>query len=317
MNELIKNDEIRVLVKAISSNLIRAQREEGRDLNSRNRYLEAAGSDSILLGRLLLDEYNNKVESSEYFLSGGRSFEESGALNPSRTCYEKVIEIGLQDFRDFAKEGLERIEKPEQRRVNLNTKEGRLNGLDHIVWKYKGLNTIQAYEYMKKDFGIELSRSTIRAYAHELEERERVAIWGGPQGRIYHIYPNLANLATRKDYYGDETIISGAIENRVTPSFKIQFQNWRYNKEIFVLNGSKRPKWLMTVDMNAYIKNLEKLTKAGYSLKVVGVLQNFQSLAVNGYKIIRSQYQDVLDSRVLIDYNTGEQLYNRLDSGVS
>ncbi len=317
--ELIKNDDVRALVKAISSNLIRAQREEGRDLNSRNRYLEAAGSDSILLGRLLLDEYNNKVESSEYFLSAGRSFEESGALNPSRTCYEKVIEIGLLEFKDLANEGFERIEKSEseQRRINLNTKEGRLNALDHIVWKYKGLNTIQAYEFMKEDFGRELSKSTIRAYARELDERKRVVIWGGPQGRPYHIYPNLANLATRKDYYGDPTIISGEIENRVTPSFKIQFQNWKYNKEIFVLNGSKKPKWLMTVDMNAYIQNIEKLTKTGYSLKVVGVLQNPQSLAGNGYKIITSKYQDILDSRVLIDYNTGEQLYNRLDSEVS
>lgn len=309
MKELIKNDEIRALVKAISSNLIRAQREEGRDLNYRNRYLEAAGSDSILLGRLLLDEYNNKVESSEYFLSAGHSFEESGALNPSRTCYEKVIEIGLQDFKDIASEGLEGIEKLEHRRIDLNTKEDRLNGLDHIVWTYKGLNTIQAVEYMKKDFGLELSRSTIRTYARELEERKRVAIWGGPQGRIYHIYPNLANLATRKDYYGDETVISGSIEDRV--SFKIQFQNWRYNKEIFVLNGSKRPKWLMTVDMNAYVKNLDKLTKIGYSLEAVGTLQDFQSLAVNGYVNIKSQYQDVLDSRILIDSNTGEQIYNR------
>ena len=314
MMNLIKNNEIKRLVKAISSNLIRAQMEEKSDLKLRNKYLEAAGSDSISLGRLLF-ELDEKVESSRYYLSAGRSFEESGAINRSRTCYEKIIEIGVDNFIDKAKEGLERFENLKQR-VDVNTKEGRLTGLDYIVWKYKGLNTLEAVEYMKRDFGLDLSTSTIRAYARELEDRERVAIWGGPQGRLYHIYPNLANLATRKDYYGVETAISGSIEERVTHNFKIQFQNWSYNKEIFVINGTIFPKMLMTVDMNAYVKNLDKLTKKGYTLKAVGTLQKFQSLAGNGYEIIQSSYQDVFDSKILIDSITGEPIYSRHISGV-
>jgi hypothetical protein len=316
MIDLIKNNEIKRLVKTISSNLIGAQREEKRDLNFRNKYLEAAGSDSILLGSLLLDF--DKVESSKYFLSAGRSFEESGAIDRSKTCYEKVIEIGVDDIIDKAREGLKRLERLNQRiDLDLNTKEGRLLGLDYIVWKYKGLNTLEAFEYLKRDFGLELSTGTIRSYARELEARNRVAIWGGPQGRIYHIYPNLANLATRKGYYGIETAISGSIEERITPSFRIQFQNWSYNKEIFVVNGTKFPKVLMTVDMNAYIKNLDKLSKKGYAIKAVGTFQEVQSLKSNGYEIIQSPYQDFFDSRILIDRITGKQIYNRNISGAS
>ena len=313
MMNLVKNAEIKRLVKVISSNLVRAQMEEKMDLYLRNKYLESAGSDSISLGRLLL-EYD-KVESSKYFLTAGRSFEESGAINRSRTCYERLIEIGVGDFIDKAREGLERLENLNQH-VDVNTKEGRLAGLDYIVWKYKGLNTLEAVEYLKKDFGLVLSTDTIRNYARELEVRDRVAIWGGPQGRIYHIYPNLSNLATRKGYYGVETAISGKIEERVTPSFKIQFQNWSYNKEIFVVNGTLFPELLLTVDMNAYIKNLDKLSKKGYAIKAVGTLQKFQSLAYGGYKNIESRSQDVFDSKILIDCITGEPMYNRNIGGV-
>ncbi len=73
---------------------------------------------------------------------------------------------------------------------------------------------------------------------------------------------------------------------------------------------------LMTVDMNAYVKNLDKLTKKGYTLKAVGTLQKFQSLAGNGYEIIQSSYQDVFDSKILIDRITGEPIYSRHISGV-
>jgi len=34
-----------------------------------------------------------------------------------------------------------------------------------------------------------------------------VTIWGGPQGRPYHIYPNVVDLATRKGHYGKETAL--------------------------------------------------------------------------------------------------------------
>jgi len=304
---LIKNTEIKGRVKAISSNLIRAQMEEKMVL--RNKYLESAGSDSIALGRLLLDVDN--VESSKYFLSGGRSFEESGAITCSRTCYEKVIEIGVGDFIDKAKAGLERLDSVTQH-IDLNTKEGRLTGLEYIVWNYKGLNTLQAVLYLKNDLGLERSRSTIRNYARELEARKRVAIWGGPQGRLYHIYPNLAFVATRKSYYGVETTIRGLIEERVTSSyFKIQLKNWSYNKEIFVVNGNRSQNHLMAVDMNAYIKNLDRFSKRGYSIKALGSFQPFQSLASKGYELIQSPYHDFFDSKALIDSRTGKPIYNR------
>jgi hypothetical protein len=312
MMNLIENSEIKGRVKAISSNLIRAQMEEKMVL--RNKYLESAGSDSIALGRLLLDVDN--VESSRYFLSGGRSFEESGAINCSRTCYEKVIEIGVDDFIDKAKAGLERLDSVTQH-IDLNTKEGRLTGLEYIVWNYKGLNTLDAVLYLKNDLGLELSRSTIRNYARELEARNRVAIWGGPQGRLYHIYPNLAFVATRKSYYGVETTISGLIEERVTSSyFKIQLKNWSYNKEIFVVNGNRHQNHLMAVDMNAYIKNLDRFSKKGYSIKALGSFQQFQSLASNGYELIQSPYHDFFDSKALIDSITGKPIYNRTGGGV-
>jgi hypothetical protein len=112
MMNLVENAEIKRLVKVISSNLVRAQMEEKMDLHLRNKYLESAGSDSIILGRLLLGL--DKVESSKYFLSAGCSFEESGAINRSRTCYEKVIEIEVGDFIDKAKEGLERLDRINQ-----------------------------------------------------------------------------------------------------------------------------------------------------------------------------------------------------------
>ena len=307
MMNLVKNAEIKRLVKAVSSNLIRAQMEEKMDLHLRNKYLESAGSDSIILGRLLLGL--DKVESSKYFLSAGRSFEESGAINRSRTCYEKVIEIEVGDFIDKAKEGLERLDRINQH-IDLNTKEGRLAGLEYVVWKYRGLNTLEAVEYLKKDFGLELGMGTIRNYARELEARKRVAIWGGPQGRLYHIYPNLAYVATRKNYYGEETIISGTIEERFTPHFEIQLKNWSYNKEIFVVNGNRFQNNLLAVDMNAYIKNLDKLKK-GYAIKALGSFQEFQSLASNGYEIIQSPYQDFFDSKALIDSITGKPIYNR------
>lgn len=314
MMNLVKNAEIKRLVKAVSSNLVRAQMEEKMDLNLRNKYLELAGSDSISLGRLLLGV--DKVETSKYFLSAGRSFEESGAINSSRTCYEKVIEIEVGDFIDKAKEGLKRLDRVNQH-IDLNTKEGRLAGLEYVVWKYKGLNTLEAVEYLKKDLGLELGRATIRNYARELEARNRVAIWGGPQGRLYHIYPNLAYVATRKSYYGVETTISGSIEERVTRSyFKIQLKNWSYNKEIFVVNGNRFQNNLLAVDMNAYIKNLDRFSKKGYSIKALGSFQQFQSLASNGYEIIRSPYQDFFDSKALIDSITGKPIYNRNIGGV-
>ena len=308
MMNLVENAEIKRLVKAISSNLIRAQMEEKMDLHLRNKYLESAGSDSIILGRLLLGL--DKVESSKYFLSAGCSFEESGAINRSRTCYEKVIEIEVGDFIDKAKEGLERLDRINQH-IDLNTKEGRLAGLEYVVWKYRGLNTLEAVEYLKKDFGLVLGMGTIRNYARELEARKRVAIWGGPQGRLYHIYPNLAYVATRKNYYGEETIISGTIEERFTPHFEIQLKNWSYNKEIFVVNGNRFQNNLLAVDMNAYIKNLDKLSTKGYSIKALGSFQQFQSLASKGYEIIQSPYQDFFDSKALIDSITGKPIYNR------
>lgn len=313
MMNLVKNAEIKRLVKAVSSNLIRAQMEEKMDLHLRNKYLESAGSDSIILGRLLL-EFDN-VESSKYFLSAGHSFEESGAIGRSKTCYEKIIEIEVGDFIDKAKEGLERLDRINQH-IDLNTKEGRLTGLEYVVWKYRGLNTLEAVEYLKKDLGLELGRGTIRNYARELEARKRVAIWGGPQGRLYHIYPNLAYVATRKKYYGEEITISGLIEKRVTRSyFKIQLKNWSCNKEIFVVNGNRFQNNLLAVDMNAYIKNLDKLKK-GYAIKALGSFQEFRSLASNGYEIIQSPYQDFFDSKALIDNSTGKPIYNRNTGGV-
>ena len=225
------------------------------------------------------------------------------------------VKVGIDDFIDKAKEGLERLDRVNQH-IDLNTKEGRLSGLEYIVWKYKGLNTLEAVVYLKKDLGLELSRSTIRNYARELEARNRVAIWGGPQGRLYHIYPNLAYVATRKSYYGVETTISGLIEERVTlSSFKIQLKNWTYNKEIFVVNGNRFQNILMAVDMNAYIKNLDRLSKKGYALKALGSFQQFQSLAANGYEIIQLPYQDFFDSKALIDSITGKPIYNRNTGG--
>jgi len=134
--------KVRELIKTVSSNLIRVQREENRDLTNRNRYLEEAS----------------------------------------------------------------------------------------FVSTYPGLTTTRALQYFSEELDQELSPTSTRLYARELKERKRVTIWGGPQGREYHIYPNVVDLATRTGYYRKETFVQGSVESRTTEDFRIKFEKWNYNK---------------------------------------------------------------------------------------
>lgn len=126
---MINNIDIqtRELIKAISSNLVRAQQEENNDLTNRNRYLEKAGFESIRLAHLFL-ERGNHIESSRYFLSAANSYEAAEAFNRATACYDKIIEIG-DHFINKAQEGLYRlnyIKKDETDKIDLSTKEGKI-----------------------------------------------------------------------------------------------------------------------------------------------------------------------------------------------
>lgn len=304
------NEQIRSLVKAVSSNLIRAQKEEGRDIARRNRYLEKAGIDSVSLAWLFLKR-NDNIASSEYLLSAAYSYETAEAFNQARACYDKIIEIGKQDFLHEARNGLFRLNHLKFDEIDISTKEGKIAALDVLVWKYYGIKTTEAVNYFLEEFDQDVSSNSIRTYAHELKNRKRVVIWGGPQGREYHIYPNIASLATRKQFYGKKALLSGSIESRITENFQINFKNLNYNKELFLLNGSMNPKIVMAVDMDAFVQNLKSLMTPGFPVKAFGVLENFADLAGNGYVTTSKEELDVIDSNTLIDGSTDEPIYNR------
>jgi len=304
------DEPMRKLIKIVSSNLIRAQREENRDITKRNRYLEEASFVSIHLARLL-SERGDLVESSRYLLSAAHSYEKAEAINHAIACYDKIIEIGETDFSNDAREGLSVLKRFRMDEIDLDTKEGKMAALDSLVWKHPGLTTTRALQYFSEEFDQELSPTSTRLYARELEERKRVTIWGGPQGRPYHIYPNVVDLATRTGHYGKETLVQGSVESRITEDFRIKFEKWNYNKEMFVLNGTINPKVVMAVDMEGFVKNLKSFSEPGFRVSTVGILENFQDLAGNGYETNLEENLDVIDSNVLIDGYTDAIIYNR------
>ena len=308
---LDKMDEpMRKLIKTVSSNFIRAQREENRDLTKRNRYLEEASFDSIYLARLL-SEREDLIESSRYLLSAAHSYEKAGAINHAIACYEKIIETGETDFSNDAREGLSMLKRFRiLDEIDLDTKEGKMAALDSLVWKHPGLTTAHALQYFLDELDQELSPTSVRLYARELKERKRVTIWGGPQGRAYHIYPNVVDLATRKGHYGKETLVHGSVEYRITEDFRIKFEKWNYNKEMFILNGTINPKVVMAIDMEGFVKNLKSFSEPGFRVSTVGILENFQDLAGNGYETNSEENLDVIDSNVLIDGYTDAIIYN-------
>ncbi|MDP3104326.1 MAG: hypothetical protein Q8M95_06935 [Candidatus Methanoperedens sp.] len=269
--------QTRGLIKTISSNLIRAQKEENKDLTNRNRYLEKAGFDSVRLAHHLFEQRNN-TESSRYLLSAAHSYESAEAFNQARACYDKIIEIEEQDFIDKAKEGITQLSdiiKCKKEKIDYTTREGKISFLDFLVWKHRSIKTTQAMELFKSEFDEEVGAGSIRSYAHELQERRRVIIWGGPQGREYHIYPNIADLATRERYYGVDTLVAGSIESRITSKFKINFENWYFNKELFQFNEIVVPKMVIAVDMEAFVQNIVKFAAPSFSVKAFGTLENF------------------------------------------
>jgi len=306
------DNQTRGLIKAISSNLVRAQQEEKNDLTNRNRYLEKAGFDSVRLAHILFEK-GNRIESSRYLLSAANSYEAAEAYNQSTACYDKIIKIGEQDFLNKAKEGLSRLrdaKKDPKDKIDSSTREGKIAYLDFLVWKYHSIRTTQAIDYFAKEFGQNVSKDSVRSYAHELEERKRVIIWGGPQGREYKIYPNIADLASREKYYGVDTLFVGSIESRIT-NFKIKFENWYFNKELFILNGTVVPKMVMVVDMEAFVKNIVKFASPDFKVKAFGTLEKFSNLADNGYETQLDEKLDVINSKALIDRITDATLYER------
>lgn len=309
---MIENGQIRNLIKEISSNLMRAQNEESneKDTSLRNFYLDKAGYDSVFLAKLLL-EINDAEEGSRYFLSAAYSYEKSGALNQSLACYNKILEIGREPFLSDAEDGMSRINSLKKRKLDISTKEGKIKALDFLIWEYYGLTTTDAKDYFLKEFMQEVSNESIRSYAKILEERKRVVIWGGPQGREYHIYPNIADLATRNQHYGKISLFAGLIQSRVTQQFKVKFENWDYNKELFTINSSIKPKMIMAVDMDAFVKNLKIFTTPNFSLKALGTLKKSTDLEDNGYKTTLPEELDLIDSNVLYNGITDETIYSR------
>lgn len=304
-------NRINQIIKSVSSNFIRAQQNENGDITLRNRYLEKASMDSIILAQLLQKE-NNIFESSRYLLSAATAFEKACAINQAKACYIKIIELNHPDFVKKAKSRKDKLVKIIEKELDITTKEGRINALGYLVWKSSGLTTTMAIDAFSEEFSLDLQTYQIREYAKELEQRKRVSIWGGPSGREYHIYPNIADLASRSEYYGHKTLIEGTIGRRITQEFQINFQNWNYNKELFIINGSIIPEMVITVDMDAFVKYLRKFASPGLNLSAFGLLGDFKDLAGNGYESNQDITRlDVVDSERLIDNITGEALYNR------
>jgi hypothetical protein len=310
-------DDVRTknLIKVVSSNLIRAQREEeyGKDVSLRDSFLDKAGFDSVLLAKILLQK-NDFTESSRYFLSAAYSFEKSGALNQAMACYNKIINIGEGEFVDYAKVGISRLDSIKNN-LDISTKEGKINALDFLIWKHYGLTTTSAQKSFLDEFNQEISSASIRSYAKILEERKRATIWGGPQGREYRIYPNIADLATREKYYGQKSLFVGSIENRITEKFNINFNNLNYNKELFILNGSIMPKMVLAVDMDAFVQNLEKFSKPPFAVKAFGELKKSTDFEENGYETTMEEELDLIDANILYDGQTEKTIYERQKIG--
>lgn len=309
------NAEAMALMRSVSSNLIRAQQEEilTKDITKRDSYLDKASSESVQLAQYLLDIGDNKL-SSEYFLSAAYSYKKSEAYHQSKACFDKVVEIGEDDFLEEAREGLRKLNNIRDFEWDLVSKNGRINALHYLIWNNYGLTTTKAVELFKDEFDQDISSGTVRSYAKILKQRKRVIIWGGPQGREYHIYPDVANLATRKRYYGRELLFEGAIEERITERFEIDFSTLNFNKEIFILNGNIKPKMMMTIDMDAFVKNIYRFSAPGFNVKALGKLESFSDLARNGYKgmsYVPANVPDVLDSNKIFEGNTGEEIHIR------
>lgn len=312
---LLDNVRITQLIKAVSSNLIRAQQEEKKDGDESliNSFLDKAGFDSVLLAKYFLKE-NDPVEGSRYLLSGAYSFEKSGAFNQALACYNKIINIGEEEFLDQATLGISRLDSIEND-LDISTKEGKIIALDFLIWKNYGLTTTSAQKSISDEFNLEVSSASIRSYAKILEERKRAIIWGGPQGREYHIYPNIADLATREKYYGQKSLFVGSIENRITDQFNVNFNNLDYNKELFILNGSIVPKMVLAVDMDAFVQNLEKFSRPPFAVKAFGELKKSTDFGENGYETTLEEELDLVDANKLYDGQTEEAIYERQEIG--
>lgn len=312
---LIDNARIKNLIKGVSSNLIRAQQEEehGGDASLINSFLDKASFDSVLLAKFLIKE-NDLIESSRYFLSAAYSFEKSGAFNQAMACYNKIITIGEEEFLDYAKVGISQLDSIKND-LDTSTKEGKIIALDFLIWKNYGLTTTSAQRSFLDEFNQEISSASIRSYAKILEERKRAIIWGGPQGREYHIYPNIADLATREEYYGQKSLFVGSIENRITERFNINFNNLKYNKELFILNGSIIPEMVLAVDMDAFVRNLAKFSRPPFAVKAFGELKKSTDFEENGYETTLEEELDLIDANILYDGQTEETIYERQEIG--
>lgn len=307
------DESIRGIIRAISSNLIRAQREENdnkKDMTIRDYYLDKASADSVRLAKILF-ETEDYTECSRYFLSAAYSYEKAGALNQSIACFDRLIEINHPEFIERAKDGLKKVVSLKKEGIDPHTKEGKINALDFLIWKDFGIRTTDARDKLSSEFGIKVSLSSVRAYAHELKERKRATIWGGPQGREYHIYPNLADLATRARHYGKHSFFEGTIETRITDKFNIKLQNFNRSMELFIIDGYIKPKMILTVDMKGFDRNFEKFASPGLFVKALGVLRDFSDLEASGYKATLNEKLDVIDSEALFDGKTDKPIYER------
>jgi hypothetical protein len=282
---------------------------------TRTFFLDKAGFDSVFVAKILL-EAGDPIESSEYFLSAAYSYEESGASVQAISCFNKLLDIGVDEFLDRAKEGLSRIISVKKDNIDINKREGRIKALDFLVWKNYALTTTQAIESFSQEFNISVSDSSVRNYANILKERKRVLIWGGPQGREYNIFPNIKDLATRKDYYGKDALFPGSIESRVTKDFRVRFETLDSHKELFLINSSIMPKMVIAVDMDAFVQNVERLMTPHFSVKAIGELKRSTDLENNGYAPMINGDLDLLDSTTLYDGITDETIYERANAEV-
>jgi len=216
---------------------------------------------------------------------------------------------------------MEYIKIIKERIDNLDTskKEGRLTLLNVLVWKHQALNTKTAREKLSTEIGEEISLSTALNYAKELGRLRRIELWGGPQGRLYHMYPNLSLIADRSEHYGKEVSFDGVFSRRITQNFRINPRNLTTFQEMFVFNGSVNPEIFTTVDYQPFLNRMPLFLGGQFRVRVVGRLYPYKDAARMGFEPVQGgpetleQGYDILFTEKIIDVVNNSVIYQSKD----
>lgn len=175
-NDMFKDDTILALVRSISSNLIRAQRESRKykkDSALENKYLILASMDSYCLASLLLKQGNYKI-SSRYFLSAGHSFKFIHNFKRAMLSYDKAAMVGLPEYLDDAKSGfsssarqikMEPLYEKELTRISKSI-EGRVNQQEQNQNRLSLMELVELFVTLKDASGRLSCLAKLKDYMH-------------------------------------------------------------------------------------------------------------------------------------------------------